>query len=119
MSSASISGPPISTVRTLAIAMAVCNPAAEAIELSTIVPIWRRDAGRLGDGVELQGVEDAAGLHQLDVHQIGRAQRHDSQHVARAVAAFVDHDRRAGLAANLGQTLHVPPDDRLLDVGRE
>src|SRR5829696_1458337 len=77
----------------------------------------RDDASCLGDGIEFQRVQDATGFHQLDIDQIGGTQRDGAQHVAGAMTAFVDHDDRPGLAADLGQSLQIPPQDWLLHIG--
>ena len=55
-------------------------------------------AVHLSGGGNAQGIGDAAALHQLDVHQVGRAGLHDPQGICRAEHALVGQHGHIGMA---------------------
>src|SRR5690606_18356876 len=69
------------------------------------------DGGDVGDA---HGVGDAAGLHQLDVDDVGGAALDQVDHLGRAEHAFVGHDRRVDPLGDVLQALDVARRHRLL-----
>ena len=64
-------------------------------------------AVHLSGGGNAQGIGDAAALHQLDVHQVGRAGLHDPQGICRAEHALVGQHGHIGMAGDILHPLKV------------
>ena len=72
------------------------------------------DACLLGDGVDFQGVVQAARLARFDVEQIASAHRRQPFGVDLIEQGFVGHDGDGAGGAHAGQRLEIPIGDRLL-----
>ena len=74
-----------------------------------------RDAGGLGDGVDLERVQDAAGLHELDHEHVAGARLDAGERLARAAHALVERDGHVDALAHEARRLEVVHAHRLLD----
>src|SRR5690606_4319381 len=68
----------------------------------------------LGDVGDADGIGDAAGLHQLDVDDVGGATLDQVDHLGGAEHAFVGHHRRVHALGDVFQALDVARGHRLL-----
>ena len=71
-------------------------------------------AVHLGSGCDLEGVVQAAALHQLDVHEVCGSHLHDGQCVLRGEHALVGQHRHIGALGNILQAFKIVGLDRLL-----
>ena len=71
-------------------------------------------AVHLGGRCDLEGVVQAAALHQLDVHEVCGSHLHDGQCVLRGEHALVGQHRHIGALGNILQAFKIVGLDRLL-----
>ena len=80
-----------------------------------MLPIMIDDPGGLGDRVDLQRVEDAAGLHELDDEDVAGAGLDAGERLARTAHRLVERDRHVDALAHPARRLEIVDAHRLLD----
>ena len=80
-----------------------------------MLPIMTVMPAGLGDGVDLERIQDAAGLHELDDEDVAGAGLGGGQRLARAADALVERDRHVHAGAHEARRLEVVHAHRLLD----
>ncbi len=73
------------------------------------------DAVKRRDIRDVNGARDAAGLHELDIDDVGSSHSDQLDHLRRTEHALVRHDRRVHPLGDVSQTIQVLSFDRLLD----
>ncbi len=100
-------GPSRSTRVMICFAQARCTAAFTLILASSMQPIMHSTPYTSAADANLEGVVQAAALHQLDVHEVCGSHLHDGQCVLRGEHALVGQHRHIGALGNILQAFKI------------